>query len=137
MVCVTFATYVHDVIEDKKVKPPKPDTSNATIVSHEEAMAPGAIRRRSPSSLLSSSKGGSGPSKRDNRQVRVMVQSEALNQEVLSDAFSAHMGNFVRRFDDHMREFMECLMKDSQAQYHPHLSNLCTRMEYWRPKSVV
>lgn len=38
--------------------------------------------------------------------------------------------NFKRNFDENLQLFMSQLLDKSHLQFHSHLSNLCTRLDY-------
>lgn len=147
MVCLTFTTYVHDVIHDKMMMTAQDIGGDPSVMGsgdRDTFLLPNpsrgqgsSVRSHTNTARWSRSTSKRGSQHHRDRRVRVEAQSEALNQEVLSQAFGCHVANFARRFDEHMRDFMHCLMRDSQAQYHSHLTNLCTRMEYWRPTGGV
>ena len=50
--------------------------------------------------------------------------------QVDCEDYKAVITKFGIRLDGYLEEFMRRLWDDSKAQFHSHLSNLCTRLDY-------
>lgn len=58
------------------------------------------------------------------------VASQSARLQASQPEFVQAIVEFQRDFDQHLGDFMKRLWDDSRAQYHSHLANLCTRLDY-------
>merc|ERR1712137_1360167 len=65
------------------------------------------------------------------RRTRVKVQSEHLRQVVSTSSYRDIILRSQTRFDTILTEFMESLVQEAaRGEYHSHLTNLCTRLDF-------
>lgn len=64
------------------------------------------------------------------RRARLGAATAGVRARAAAAGFERAMAAFGAHLDHHLREFMLRLREDSKAQYHSHLSNLLTRLDY-------
>jgi len=73
----------------------------------------------------------------DVRRQRISVLTEEVKRDLVQDQYKDMVARFSESFDNLLGDFMEKLFHDAHTQYHSHLSNLCTRLDfngYWSEK---
>ena len=64
------------------------------------------------------------------RRVTLKEISRDMRREVTQQQHVGMIERFGQEFDDQLREFMLHLEADADIQYHSHLANLRTRLDY-------
>lgn len=64
------------------------------------------------------------------RRARIEAATAGVRAAAAAGGFQRAVAAFSAHLDRHLREFMRRLREDSRAQYHSHLSNLLTRLDY-------
>jgi len=64
------------------------------------------------------------------RRVCLAEVSADMRREVKQPSYTKMIANFAAEFDEHLTAFMLALQADADIQYHSHLVNLRTRLDY-------
>ena len=64
------------------------------------------------------------------RRERIDAQSHQMTAELLQRGYVKMILNYEGNFDKLLTDFMERLRKSARVQYHSHLANLVTRLDY-------
>ena len=125
--CLLFATQIESFMSSIKVD--EDNTMKASIVStgggyghsasHTDTTKAGGLRSK-PSST----------NKATIRRQRIEVQGEHIRESVTHEAYIRMIKKFQDNFDSMLQMFLKLLLDRSHAQFHSHLSNLCTRIDY-------
>jgi gamma-tubulin complex component 2 len=74
------------------------------------------------------------------RRERLGTLTEEVKRGLVADSYTQMVKRFAASFDSLLASFMQKLFADAHSQYHSHLTNLCTRLDYngfWSSKSAA
>eukprot|EP00750_Incisomonas_marina_P030421 INCI7499.3.p1 GENE.INCI7499.3~~INCI7499.3.p1 ORF type:complete len:369 (-),score=68.23 INCI7499.3:145-1251(-) len=119
MNCVLFANQIKRFMESVALenKGAGEDSWDTTYFGGRVDAVPGDGRRQEKAMDLA-------------RKTRIRVQSQHIRKIVLQRAYIGMLDNFHDSFNHLVADFMASLKDETHAEYHMHLANLCTRLDF-------
>lgn len=130
VVCLLFAGYMEQAARDFDAAAAAASTASASA-SQQQAKHPGGSRAGSRSTSPATATGAAlAADAGTQRRARLGAATAGVRARAAAAGFDRAMAAFGVHLDHHLRAFMLRLREDSKAQYHSHLSNLLTRLDY-------
>mmetsp|Transcript_14171 Transcript_14171/g.27546 ORF Transcript_14171/g.27546 Transcript_14171/m.27546 type:complete len:1328 (-) Transcript_14171:56-4039(-) len=122
--CLLFAEQIGRFANQLQVDE---ESMTAALSEHEKSQAGAPPRRPSPESAAAEASA----KKRALRKTRIKVQEEHIRRIVTQDSYRQMILRSQETFDGMLNQFMDELLKEAtQGEYHSHLTNLCTRLDF-------